>query len=65
MSLIVRLLSPQVQTDFVKTEPNKFLLIIPEPDKVSHITVFMTGLEPFPEGLGASGETHSLFASRM
>lgn len=55
---ISRALHSQVQTDFTKTEPNKFILIIPEPDKISHITVFMTGVEPFPEGLGASGESN-------
>ncbi|OQR73760.1 hypothetical protein BIW11_09542 [Tropilaelaps mercedesae] len=43
-----------VQTEFETVDTNKFLLNIAEPSKVNHVTVFMTGVEPFPHGLGAT-----------
>ena len=34
---------------------NQFLFNIPDADNVNHIVVFMTGLTPFPDGMGAAG----------
>ncbi|XP_076338912.1 protein OPI10 homolog [Tachypleus tridentatus] len=43
-----------VQTDFELVEGTKFLINIPDADNVNHIVVFMTGSQPFPEGLGGA-----------
>lgn len=43
-----------VQTDFQAVDQNKFILNIPDPDSINHIVVFMTGTQPFPDGLGGS-----------
>ena len=47
----------KVQTDFVSVDLNKFLITIQNADDINHVVVFMTGSQPFPEGMGGSGET--------
>ena len=46
----------QVQTDFSVVDMNKFLITIQNADDINHVVVFMTGSQPFPEGMGGSGE---------
>jgi len=43
-----------VDTSPVQTEPAKFVFRVDEVAAVNHLTVFMTGVEPFPAGLGAA-----------
>uniref|UniRef100_V5I365 Uncharacterized protein n=1 Tax=Ixodes ricinus TaxID=34613 RepID=V5I365_IXORI len=43
-----------VQTDFQTIDQTKFLMNIPDPASINHIVVFLTGAQPFPEGLGGS-----------
>uniref|UniRef100_A0A131XXZ5 Uncharacterized protein n=1 Tax=Ixodes ricinus TaxID=34613 RepID=A0A131XXZ5_IXORI len=43
-----------VQTDFQTVDQTKFLMNIPDPASINHIVVFLTGAQPFPEGLGGS-----------
>ncbi|XP_054161846.1 protein OPI10 homolog [Oppia nitens] len=43
-----------VQTDFVAVDVNKFLITIQNADDINHVVVFMTGLQPFPEGMAGS-----------
>lgn len=45
-----------VQTDFQQVDTNKFLINIPNVDEVNHIAVFMTGTQPLPADMGASGQ---------
>uniref|UniRef100_A0A1B6C384 Uncharacterized protein n=1 Tax=Clastoptera arizonana TaxID=38151 RepID=A0A1B6C384_9HEMI len=40
-----------VQTDFSQVGSKQFLINIPDADDINYISVFMTGVEPFPEGL--------------
>jgi hypothetical protein len=42
------------QADFQCLDTNKFLLTIPEADSINHVVVFMTGITPFPPGMGGS-----------
>ncbi|XP_068082442.1 protein OPI10 homolog isoform X2 [Anabrus simplex] len=41
----------EVQTDFVLTTPTQFVKTIPDADSISHIVVFLTGVQPFPDGM--------------
>jgi len=43
-----------VQTDFQRVGETQFLVNITDADNINHIVVFMTGSEPFPEGMGGS-----------
>uniref|UniRef100_T1ITE7 Uncharacterized protein n=1 Tax=Strigamia maritima TaxID=126957 RepID=T1ITE7_STRMM len=43
-----------VQTDFQRVGETQFLFNIIDADSINHIVVFMTGTEPFPEGMGGS-----------
>lgn len=43
-----------VQTDVSRVDATKFLFTILDLENVNHIVVFMTGSEPFPEGIGGS-----------
>lgn len=49
-----------VQTDFQQVDANKFLINIPNVDEVNHIAVFMTGTQPLPVDMGASGQLQSI-----
>lgn len=40
------------QTDFVQVSETQFITTIPEADNIHHIVVFLTGIMPFPEGMG-------------
>ena len=46
----------KVQTDFTAVDINKSLITIQNADDINHVVVFMTGTQPFPEGMGGSGE---------
>jgi hypothetical protein len=37
-----------------KVDPNRFVFEIPSAETINHIVVFLTGVTPFPEGLGAT-----------
>uniref|UniRef100_A0A2L2YD89 Uncharacterized protein n=2 Tax=Parasteatoda tepidariorum TaxID=114398 RepID=A0A2L2YD89_PARTP len=43
-----------VQTDFQAIDSTKFVTNIVDADNVNHIVVFLTGVQPFPDGLGGS-----------
>nr|CAG4645801.1 EOG090X0D82 [Lynceus sp. MCZ IZ 141354] len=43
-----------VQTDFQQFGTNQFLTTVPDADNVNHIVVFLTGVQPLPEGFGGS-----------
>ncbi|PRD21321.1 UNVERIFIED_CONTAM: Hikeshi [Trichonephila clavipes] len=43
-----------VQTDFQPLDTTKFVTNIVDADNVNHIVVFLTGAQPFPDGLGGS-----------
>ncbi|GFX72079.1 hypothetical protein TNCV_2346671 [Trichonephila clavipes] len=45
-----------VQTDFQPLDTTKFVTNIVDADNVNHIVVFLTGAQPFPDGLGGSVE---------
>ncbi|CAD5231258.1 unnamed protein product [Bursaphelenchus xylophilus] len=56
-----------IQTDFVQAGDTEFLCEIQNAESINHLVVFLTGLQPFPEGMGgsvfirwpqASGEVH-------
>ncbi|XP_066991734.2 protein OPI10 homolog [Anabrus simplex] len=38
------------QTDFVLTRPMQFVKTVTDADSINHIVVFLTGVEPFPDG---------------
>ena len=43
-----------VQTDVCRVDATKFVFTILDLENVNHIVVFMTGAEPFPEGIGGA-----------
>ncbi|KAG8185888.1 hypothetical protein JTE90_028889 [Oedothorax gibbosus] len=43
-----------VQTDFENIDTTKFMTNIVDADNINHIVVFLTGAQPFPDGLGGS-----------
>ncbi|CAG2179853.1 unnamed protein product [Oppiella nova] len=43
-----------VQTDFVSVDVNKCLITIQNADDINHVVVFMTGSQPFPEGMAGT-----------
>lgn len=43
-----------VQTNFEQVGETQFLTVIPEADNINHVVVFLTGTQPFPDGLGGS-----------
>ncbi|CAG2107275.1 unnamed protein product, partial [Medioppia subpectinata] len=43
-----------VVTDFVSVDVNKCLITIQNADDINHVVVFMTGTQPFPEGMAGS-----------
>lgn len=43
-----------VQTDFEPVDDSRFLINIPDADNINHIVVFLTGAQPFPDGMGGS-----------
>ncbi|MPC40075.1 protein OPI10 homolog isoform X2 [Portunus trituberculatus] len=43
-----------VQTNFQQCGETQFLTVIPEADNINHVVVFLTGTQPFPDGLGGS-----------
>lgn len=45
----------QVQTDFQQIGENQFLNTVPDADNINHIVVFLTGIIPFPDGMGGAG----------
>ncbi|KAI6186951.1 Conserved regulator of innate immunity protein 3 [Aphelenchoides besseyi] len=46
--------SRAIQTNFVQTGENEFVIEIPDADSVNHLCVFLTGIQPFPDGFGGS-----------
>ncbi|EFN62288.1 Protein OPI10-like protein [Camponotus floridanus] len=43
-----------VQTDFHQIGENQFLITVPDADNINHIVVFLTGIIPFPDGMGGA-----------
>ncbi|KFM59603.1 hypothetical protein X975_24179, partial [Stegodyphus mimosarum] len=43
-----------VQTDFQSIDATKFVTHILDADNINHIVVFLTGSQPFPDGVGGS-----------
>ncbi|GLH08295.1 hypothetical protein R5R35_002534 [Gryllus longicercus] len=41
-----------VQTDFEQVSPTRCVSTIVDADSINHIVVFLTGIQPFPEGTG-------------
>ncbi|XP_014487927.1 PREDICTED: protein OPI10 homolog [Dinoponera quadriceps] len=42
------------QTDFQQIGENQFLINVPDADNINHIVVFLTGIVPFPDGMGGA-----------
>ncbi|KAH0953483.1 hypothetical protein HN011_009546 [Eciton burchellii] len=42
------------QTDFQQVGENQFLLTVPDADNINYIVVFLTGITPFPDGMGGA-----------
>ncbi|KAI8812357.1 hypothetical protein BJ742DRAFT_793870 [Cladochytrium replicatum] len=43
-----------VQTNFKQIDPTKYIFDLQDPQIINHIVVFLTGVEPFPPGYGAT-----------
>ncbi|VDN01062.1 unnamed protein product [Thelazia callipaeda] len=43
-----------IQTNFIQMSDKEFVVEVDNPDVVNHIVVFLTGVLPFPEGMGGS-----------
>ncbi|CAL4062998.1 unnamed protein product [Meganyctiphanes norvegica] len=43
-----------VQTNFEQVGETQFLTTVTEADNINHVVVFLTGSQPFPDGLGGS-----------
>ncbi|CAD5225781.1 unnamed protein product [Bursaphelenchus okinawaensis] len=43
-----------IQTDFVQAGETEFVCEIPNADAINHLVVFLTGVQPFPDGMGGS-----------
>ncbi|CAG0895943.1 unnamed protein product [Darwinula stevensoni] len=41
-------------TEFQQMDETHFLCTIPDADNINHVVVFLTGTQPFPDGLGGS-----------
>lgn len=44
----------QVQTDAQQVGPNQFVFTLLDADSIHHVVVFLTGVTPFPEGMGGA-----------
>jgi len=45
-----------VKTDFQQIGTTQFVTVVQEADNINHVVVFLTGVQPFPEGFGGSGQ---------
>lgn len=43
-----------LQTDFVQSGENEFVVELPNSESINHIVVFLTGFQLFPAGIGGS-----------
>ncbi|KAB7501135.1 Protein Hikeshi [Armadillidium nasatum] len=43
-----------VQTDFSQVGETQFVVTLPEADSIKHIVIFLTGVQPFPDGFGGA-----------
>ncbi|CAJ0928534.1 unnamed protein product, partial [Mesorhabditis belari] len=39
-----------LQTDFVQAGEREFMIEIPDADSINHVVIFLTGVQPFPDG---------------
>ena len=53
-SLLLSLITDQVDTAPVQTDVDKFLFTIPEPESVNHFVIFLLGTEPLDPAFGAA-----------
>jgi hypothetical protein len=44
-----------VQTEFQQVSDHQVVFTVDDPANINHIVVFMTGLTPFPDGMGGAG----------
>ena len=51
----------QIQANFVQAGDTEFVTEVPDGGSINHIVVFLTGIMPFPDGTGGSGEFRALF----
>ncbi|MFH4982531.1 hypothetical protein AB6A40_009240 [Gnathostoma spinigerum] len=43
-----------LQANFVQASETEFVTEVPDANTINHVVVFLTGVQPFPEGLGGS-----------
>ncbi|VDM49637.1 unnamed protein product [Toxocara canis] len=55
----------QLQANFIQAGETEFVTEVSDASSINHVVVFLTGVTPFPDGMGGSGSSFSFFFSTI